>query len=88
MTPAGAYGKWIRFAFPSELLLAVLTDFYGSPAWFEGSYAGAGYLLATLDLTDSLSEYTRWLDLNEAVSRTTWSDGSSTFLRFVIPCSI
>ncbi|KIJ60761.1 glycoside hydrolase family 95 protein [Hydnomerulius pinastri MD-312] len=46
-----------------------------------GSYAGAGYLLATLDTSGVVTNYGRWLDLDEAVSRTTWSQGGATFLR-------
>ncbi|KAF9219276.1 glycoside hydrolase family 95 protein [Gyrodon lividus] len=46
-----------------------------------GSYAGAGYLLATLDTSGPVTNYWRWLDLDEAVSRTTWSQGGATFYR-------
>ncbi|KIJ12754.1 glycoside hydrolase family 95 protein [Paxillus involutus ATCC 200175] len=44
--------------------------------------AGAyGYLLATLDISGQVTNYWRWLDLDEAVSRTTWSQGGATFYR-------
>lgn len=52
-----------------------------TPGDTYGSYSSAGHLVATLDSTGSVSKYARWLDLDEAVSRTTWSDGSTTFLR-------
>ena len=68
-----------------------ITCFYACLLKFwavEGSYAGAGYLIATLDSPGTYSRYARWLDLDNAVSRTTWSDGSSTFFRFVIPCPL
>ncbi|KAH7890396.1 glycoside hydrolase family 95 protein [Phlebopus sp. FC_14] len=46
-----------------------------------GSYAGAGYLLSTLNVSGPVTGYARWLDLDEAVSRTTWSQDKATFLR-------
>ncbi|KAF8551628.1 glycoside hydrolase family 95 protein [Imleria badia] len=46
-----------------------------------GSYAGAGYLLATLDTSGMVTDYTRWLDLDEAIARTAWSQSSATFFR-------
>ncbi|KAG0695845.1 glycoside hydrolase family 95 protein [Suillus ampliporus] len=52
-----------------------------TPSGTYGSYASAGHLLATLNSTGSVLNYARWLDLDEAVSRTTWSDGSTTFFR-------
>ncbi|KAG1733874.1 glycoside hydrolase family 95 protein [Suillus paluster] len=52
-----------------------------TPSGTYGSYASAGHLLATLNSSGSISNYARWLDLDEGVSRTTWSDGSTTFLR-------
>ncbi|KAG1768876.1 glycoside hydrolase family 95 protein [Suillus placidus] len=52
-----------------------------TPGDTYGSYASAGHLIATLDSTGPVLKYARWLDLDEAVSRTTWSDGSTTFLR-------
>ena len=55
-----------------------------SPAGpFTGSYAGAGYLLAMLDTSDTVTNYARWLDLDEAIARTTWSQGGATFNRLV-----
>ncbi|KAG8221567.1 glycosyl hydrolase family, N-terminal domain-containing protein [Butyriboletus roseoflavus] len=46
-----------------------------------GSYAGAGYLLATLDTSGTVTNYARWLDLDEATTRTTWSQAGATFNR-------
>jgi alpha-L-fucosidase 2 len=46
-----------------------------------GSYAGAGYLLSTLNVTGNYVEYGRWLDLDRALVRTQWSQNSATFLR-------
>ncbi|KAI0827198.1 Six-hairpin glycosidase-like protein [Trametes gibbosa] len=51
-----------------------------------GSYVGAGYLLSSLDLSGSTSNYFRWLDLDSAVHGTQWTQGSTTFMRETI-CS-
>ncbi|KAL1751423.1 glycoside hydrolase family 95 protein [Schizophyllum commune] len=39
----------------------------------DGSYAGAGYLFTTLGTPGDITEYARWLDLNRAIARTTWT---------------
>ncbi|TFY55805.1 hypothetical protein EVJ58_g8016 [Rhodofomes roseus] len=41
-----------------------------------GSYAAAGAFLTTLNSSDTVSNYFRWLDLDEAVARTQWTDES------------
>lgn len=48
-----------------------------------GSYAGAGYLLSTLNgqQIDGLTGYARWLDLDAALARTRWIQGNATYLR-------
>ncbi|TBU60468.1 Six-hairpin glycosidase-like protein [Dichomitus squalens] len=46
-----------------------------------GSYVGAGYLLATLDLSGGFSDFVRWLDLDAAVQRTSWTQGNASFFR-------
>ncbi|TFY76710.1 hypothetical protein EWM64_g7300, partial [Hericium alpestre] len=46
-----------------------------------GSYAGAGYLLSTLDVSGRVSDYFRWLDLDNAVARTQWTQNGTSFLR-------
>ncbi|KAI0367157.1 hypothetical protein BV20DRAFT_1024789 [Pilatotrama ljubarskyi] len=46
-----------------------------------GSYVGAGYLLSSLDLSGSVSNYFRWLDLDSAVHGTQWTQGNTTFVR-------
>ncbi|KAH9950824.1 glycoside hydrolase family 95 protein [Amylocystis lapponica] len=46
-----------------------------------GSYAAAGYLMTTLNTSGDVSNYYRWLDLDVAVARTIWTQGSTTFLR-------
>ncbi|KAJ3542228.1 hypothetical protein NM688_g5996 [Phlebia brevispora] len=46
-----------------------------------GSYAAAGYLVTTMDATDYTTNYTRWLDLDQAVARTTWTQGQTSYSR-------
>ncbi|KAM5543882.1 hypothetical protein V8D89_002499 [Ganoderma adspersum] len=46
-----------------------------------GSYVGAGYLLATLDLSGDFPDFVRWLDMDIAVQRTSWTQGNVSFLR-------
>ncbi|KAI5826662.1 glycoside hydrolase family 95 protein [Schizophyllum commune Tattone D] len=38
-----------------------------------GSYAGAGYLFTTLGTPGDITEYARWLDLDQDIARTTWT---------------
>ncbi|EGO19842.1 glycoside hydrolase family 95 protein [Serpula lacrymans var. lacrymans S7.9] len=52
-----------------------------TPPGDYGSYSGAGYFISTLNNTGTTSNYGRWLDLDEGVARTTWSQGSSIFSR-------
>ncbi|KAI5826666.1 glycoside hydrolase family 95 protein [Schizophyllum commune Tattone D] len=40
-----------------------------------GAYAGAGYLFTTLNNSAAVSGYARWLDLDQAIARTTWTQG-------------
>ncbi|KAJ8689819.1 hypothetical protein PTI98_012681 [Pleurotus ostreatus] len=46
-----------------------------------GSYASAGNLITTMNVTGSVSNYFRWLDLDEAVARTSWTQGSQSISR-------
>ncbi|KAF7792686.1 hypothetical protein EIP86_003784 [Pleurotus ostreatoroseus] len=46
-----------------------------------GSYAGAGYLVTTLNTTGDATNYARWLDLDQALTRTTWTQDNTTFSR-------
>ncbi|KAJ7489437.1 glycoside hydrolase family 95 protein [Mycena latifolia] len=46
-----------------------------------GSYIGAGYLVATLNITGATTNYARWLDLDQAIARVIWSQAGSTFTR-------
>ena len=52
--------------------------------YVPGSYAGAGYLFATLDVTGTVSDFFRWLDLDQAVHRTSWTQDNSSFFRYVL----
>ena len=46
-----------------------------------GSYAGAGYLLSNIYSTGPVTGYSRWLDLEEGVARTTWTQAGTKYLR-------
>lgn len=46
-----------------------------------GSYAGAGYLLTSLNSTSNPTQYARWLDLDAAVARTSWAAGNASLTR-------
>lgn len=71
-TPAGAYG---------EKILQVHRFITRCSFSNLGSYAGAGYLISTLNNTGKVSEYARWLDLDEAIAHTTWSQSNVTYIR-------
>jgi alpha-L-fucosidase 2 len=46
-----------------------------------GSYAGAGYLLVTLDSKYDMTDYVRWLDLDQALAYTSWSQNNISLTR-------
>ncbi|RDB26766.1 putative alpha-fucosidase A [Hypsizygus marmoreus] len=46
-----------------------------------GSYAGAGYLVSGINTTGAVSNYGRWLDLDQGIARTTWTQSGTTYLR-------
>lgn len=46
-----------------------------------GSYAGAGYLITTMNSTASASNYARWLDMDEGILRTSWTSDGASYLR-------
>ncbi|KAL1738046.1 glycosyl hydrolase family, N-terminal domain-containing protein, partial [Schizophyllum fasciatum] len=52
----------------------------------SGAYAGAGYLFTTIDASGKISDYARWLDLDQAVARTTWTQGGVDYNRTIF-CS-
>ncbi|KAK0199846.1 glycoside hydrolase family 95 protein [Desarmillaria ectypa] len=57
-------------------------DTLGVDAGAYGSYAGAGHLITTLNITDSgTTNYTRWLDLDQGVARTSWTQDGISYLR-------
>lgn len=47
-----------------------------------GSYAGAGYLVTTLNSTADIADYARWLDLDDAITYTTWKAGNDQIARY------
>ncbi|KAJ6504234.1 glycoside hydrolase family 95 protein [Mycena vitilis] len=46
-----------------------------------GSYIGAGYLVSTLNVTGTVSNYARWLDLDQGIARVSWTQAGSAFTR-------
>ncbi|PFH51636.1 glycoside hydrolase family 95 protein [Amanita thiersii Skay4041] len=46
-----------------------------------GSFAGAGYLVSNVQATGAISNYARWLDMEQGLARTIWTQGKNTFLR-------
>ncbi|KAF9042885.1 glycoside hydrolase family 95 protein [Panaeolus papilionaceus] len=46
-----------------------------------GSYAGAGHLISTFRVNGSISNYGRWLDMDQGVARTSWTQGGVDFER-------
>lgn len=61
----------------------------GSQKWGEltgwlGSYAGAGHLISSLDLSGPVSDYARWLDMDQGVARTSWTQNNISMLRCVL----
>ncbi|OBZ77369.1 putative alpha-fucosidase A [Grifola frondosa] len=46
-----------------------------------GSYVGSGYLLSTMNSSDTITYHGRYLDLDAAVHRTQWTQDNTTFVR-------
>ncbi|KAF8634070.1 hypothetical protein AX17_004332 [Amanita inopinata Kibby_2008] len=46
-----------------------------------GSYAAAGYLISNVNATGPVSNYARWLDLDQGLARTTWTQARKSYLR-------
>ncbi|KAJ3576016.1 hypothetical protein NP233_g701 [Leucocoprinus birnbaumii] len=51
-----------------------------------GSYAGAGYLISNLNATGPVTYYGRYLDLDQAIVKTVWTQGAATYQRTLL-CS-
>ena len=49
-----------------------------------GSYAGAGYLVTTLNSTANVTDYARWLNLDDATVHVTWKAGKDQITRYEI----
>ena len=49
-----------------------------------GSYAGAGYLITTLNSTANVTDYARWLNLDDATVHVTWKAGKDQITRYEI----
>lgn len=49
--------------------------------WFTGSFSTAGNLITTLDSSNPETNYARWLDMDQAVVRTSWNLNGTAILR-------
>ncbi|KAI0827177.1 Six-hairpin glycosidase-like protein [Trametes gibbosa] len=71
----------------AQAIQQIRQSIFESPSGtIDSSYVGAGYLLSSIDLSGSFSNYFRWLDLDSASHGTQWTQGSTTFMRETI-CS-
>ncbi|KAF8631453.1 hypothetical protein AX15_002391 [Amanita polypyramis BW_CC] len=52
-----------------------------TPAGAYGSFAASGYLISNINATGPVLDYARWLDLDEGVARTSWTQGGTSYLR-------
>ncbi|GAW06942.1 glycoside hydrolase family 95 protein [Lentinula edodes] len=46
-----------------------------------GSYVGAGYIISSINVSGPVTDFARWLDLDEGVARSTWTQSNQTFIR-------
>lgn len=46
-----------------------------------GSFAASGYLVSNINATGSVSHYKRWLDLDQGLARTSWTQGGTSYRR-------
>ncbi|KAG5652319.1 hypothetical protein H0H81_005432 [Sphagnurus paluster] len=46
-----------------------------------GSYAGAGYLVSGISTTGNVTNYGRYLDLDQGIARTTWTQSGVNYVR-------
>lgn len=68
-------GRWcLRYDsfFPSSLILIY---------HLIGSYVGAGYIISSINVSGPVTDFARWLDLDEGVARSTWTQSNQTFIR-------
>jgi hypothetical protein len=49
-----------------------------------GSYVGAGRLISTIESAGPVRDYGRWLDLDDGIARTRWTQSDITFIRYVM----
>lgn len=48
----------------------------------QGSYVGAGHLLSAINTTGVVHNYGRWLDLDQGIARTSWTQSGSNYTRY------
>lgn len=71
-------------------VLATPGDYYGNhsnsglfhlSSVCKGSYVASSYLVNEVDASGNVSDYYRWLDMDNGVTRTLWTQQNATFLR-------
>ncbi|KAG5651905.1 hypothetical protein H0H81_006986 [Sphagnurus paluster] len=48
---------------------------------FQSSYAGSGYLVSRVNSTGAVTNYGRWLDLDQGIARTSWTQSGANYVR-------
>ena len=56
-------------------------DVLTTPQGAYGSYTGAGYFLSTMNSSDNVTNYSRWLNLDDRISYTTWVKDNAAYSR-------
>ena len=73
MTDPGEYGR-------CKVLTSLSSGFHLP---YSGSYAGAGYLVTTVNTSSRIDNYVRWLDLDQALARVQWTNNNQLLTRYV-----
>ncbi|KAF8066795.1 glycoside hydrolase family 95 protein [Lyophyllum atratum] len=66
----------------AQVMDSIRKQIFRSPTGdISSSYAGAGHLISTINTTGTVSNYGRYLDLDQGIARTTWTQSGTTYLR-------
>lgn len=63
-------------------LLSKFCALYSFFLIFIGSYVGAGHLLSSINTTGPVTNYARWLDIDQSLARTSWTQNGDNILRY------
>ena len=56
-------------------------DVLTTPQGAYGSYTGAGYFFSQMNSSDNVTNYSRWLNLDDSILYTTWMASNTTYSR-------